>query len=74
MKAIGRVPNGTAAFFAALSEHGRKGAAMARYFMTGTKYEDFERMMMSPDRKGRDEKDDQSGQSEGEDTRKEVRR
>lgn len=27
---------------------------MARYFMTGTKYEDFERMMMSTDRKGRD--------------------
>lgn len=47
---------------------------MARYFMTGTKYEDFERMMMSPDRKGRDEKDDQSGQSEGEGTRKEVRK
>lgn len=42
---------------------------MARFFMTGTKYEDFERMMMSTDRKGRDEKDDQSGQSEGEGTR-----
>lgn len=65
MKAIGRAPKGAAAFFAALSEHGRKGAEMAKYFMTGTKYEDFERMMMSTDRKGRDEKDYQGGQSEG---------
>ncbi len=32
---------------------------MARYFMTGTRYEDYERMMMSTDRKGRDERDDQ---------------
>lgn len=39
---------------------------MARFFMTGTKYEDFERMMMSTDRKGRDEKDYQGSQSEGE--------
>lgn len=28
---------------------------MARYFMNGTRYEDFERMMMSPDRRGKDE-------------------
>lgn len=57
---------GAAAFFVALSEYSRKGAAMARFFMTGTKYEDFERMMMSTDRKGRDEKDYQGSQSEGE--------
>ena len=47
----GRVPKGTAAFFAAFSEYGRKGAAMAKYFMSGTKYEPYERMMMmSPNR------------------------
>ena len=46
---------------------------MAKYFMTGTKYEDFERMMMSPDRKGRDEKDSQGGQSEGDGEGKEAR-
>lgn len=27
---------------------------MAKYFMIGTKYESFERMMMSPDRRARD--------------------
>jgi len=27
---------------------------MAKYFMSGTKYEKYERMMMSPDRGGRD--------------------
>lgn len=26
---------------------------MARYFMSGTRYESFERMMMSPDRRGK---------------------
>ena len=46
----GRVPKGTAAFFAAFSEYGRKGAAMAKYFMNGTKYKPYERMMMSPNR------------------------
>lgn len=30
---------------------------MSRYFMGGTKYEAFERMMMSTDRRGRDEDD-----------------
>lgn len=44
---------------------------MAKYFMTGTKYELFERMMMSTDRKGRDEKDHQDSQSG--DERKEMR-
>lgn len=28
-----------------------KEARMARYFMSGTKYEAFERMMMDPDRR-----------------------
>lgn len=28
---------------------------MAKYFMIGTKYESFERMMMSADRRGRDD-------------------
>lgn len=37
-----------------LSEPGRKGTAMTRYFMTGTKYEKFERMMMSSDRSAKD--------------------
>lgn len=46
---------------------------MARFFMTGTKYEDFERMMMSTDRKGRDEKDYQDSQSEGDGEEKGVR-
>lgn len=27
---------------------------MAKYFMSGTKYEKFERMMMSPDRSAKD--------------------
>lgn len=27
---------------------------MAKYFMSGTKYEKYERMMMSPDRSARD--------------------
>lgn len=37
------------------SERGRKGVNMAKYFMIGTKYESFERMMMSADRRGRDD-------------------
>lgn len=67
----GRVPQGIAALFVALSGTRRKGARMAKYFMTGTKYELFERMMMSTDRKGRDEKDHQDSQSG--DERKEMR-
>lgn len=46
---------------------------MARFFMTGTKYEDFERMMISTDRKCRDEKEDQGSQSEGDGKGKEAR-
>lgn len=46
---------------------------MARYFMTGTKYEDFERMMMSTDRKCKDEKDDQGSQSGDDGEEKGVR-
>ncbi len=44
-------------FLLPFSEHGRKGENMARYFMSGTKYEDFERMMMSPDRKCSDDRE-----------------
>ena len=31
---------------------------MSRLFMCGTRYEFFERLMMSPDRRGRDEDDE----------------
>lgn len=40
---------------------------MARYFMSGTKYEDFERMMMSPDRRCSDDiEQDGNPSSQGE--------
>lgn len=40
---------------------------MARYFMSGTEYEDFERMMMSPDRRyGNDNEQDVDSSSQSE--------
>lgn len=33
----------------------QKGDSMPKYFMGGTRYAAFERMMMSTDRRGRDE-------------------